>query len=183
MSKFLKTFLILAFFAFVFFLSLRKITDYDIWMHLKTGERILAERSLPKIDLYSYTMPGAYWANIHWLFQVIVYPLYQKFGAVGIIILKALVITLSFFVLFKIGYTRKSWFVSLASLFLVALVAKDRFMERPEFFSYLFLSIYLYIICKHRRKKTKFIWLLPILQVFWTNIHVFSFGGIAVIFI
>ncbi len=183
MNKFLKIFLISAFFAFVFFLSLRKVSDYDIWMHLRTGERILTERSLPKIDLYSYTRPGAYWANTHWLFQIIVYPLYHKFGAAGIVLLKALVIALSFFVLFKVGYTRKKWLVSLASLFLVTLVAKDRFVERPEFFSYLFLSIYLYIIYRYRRKKTKLIWLLPILQVFWTNIHVFSFGGIAVIFI
>ena len=35
-----------------------KIIDPDLWWHLRTGELIVATHRIPRVDLYSFTIPG-----------------------------------------------------------------------------------------------------------------------------
>lgn len=55
------------------------------------------------------------------------------------------------------------------------------FITRPHLFSYLFLSIYLYILEAYRVRRRNLLFLLPILQIFWSNLHGGSLLGIMIL--
>ncbi|MCM8765915.1 MAG: tetratricopeptide repeat protein [Candidatus Omnitrophica bacterium] len=160
---------------------IRNIFDLDIWVHLKTGEYILNNLKFVRTDFYSYTAQGNYWFNPHWLFQVFVYLIHHYFGFPGIIIIKTIFILISFFILFFVSYKKENFFFYIPLFVIAILSSKERFYERPEFISFLFIALYLKIIHNFRNKSSKTILILPLLQILWTNIHVFSLVGLGLL--
>lgn len=54
-----------------------------------------------------------------------------------------------------------------------------RFFVLPELFSYLFISIFIVILDNARQsQKTNTLWLLPILELLWVNMHIYFIMGI-----
>lgn len=51
-----------------FLLGSFKITDNDLWIHLKSGWQIEQER-VPARDSFAYTTGDKSWVNLHWLFD------------------------------------------------------------------------------------------------------------------
>ena len=169
-------------FAFIFIIAHRSLFDTDIWLHLKTGEIILKNKSVPYFDIFSFTCQGVPWINHEWLFQIISYIVYSSFKVDGLIALETYIVIGSFLVLLFIGrQTTKSYFEISALLFLVAFACVSRFNIRPDIFSLLFFAIYIYLLRFKLGKKI--IWLIIPLQIFWVNIHGFFFLGPVLVFI
>jgi hypothetical protein len=59
-------------------------------------------------------------------------------------------------------------------------VLVERTDLRPELFSFLILSIFLVILYKTRERYTPLIFLLPLLELLWVNLHIYFFIGIVV---
>lgn len=57
-------------------------------------------------------------------------------------------------------------------------VLRERTELRPEIFSFLFTAGTYYILEKYLRGPTKLIFLLPIIQLFWINTHIYFFVGL-----
>ncbi|MBX3025938.1 hypothetical protein KF840_13610 [bacterium] len=55
--------------------------DNDLWMHLYSGRRILAEGAIPRLDDASYTAAGLPWIDHEWLSQVGLAALYAAGGS------------------------------------------------------------------------------------------------------
>ncbi|MCM8765914.1 MAG: tetratricopeptide repeat protein [Candidatus Omnitrophica bacterium] len=171
-------------FFFIIILSSSRIWDLDIWMHLKTGEYILKNFKIPKTDIYSYTAQGNPWFNADWLFGVVSYLFYKIGKFPGLVILKILLFISIFSFLFLFLFKKsRNFLLSTVLLFFTVLVCKERIVERPESFSFLFALTYLYIIFKFREGKTKLIWLILPLQVLWTNLHIFAVFGLIFLWI
>ena len=64
----------------------QQIRSYDYWWHLRTGALIAETGSVPSVDPYSYTVPGAAWVDVHWLFQLGLHSVHSLGGheAVGL---------------------------------------------------------------------------------------------------
>ena len=78
-------------FALVIFVFLyAPILDQDIWWHLKSGWYILTEKTFPRTNTFSYAS-DAPWIDHQWLFQILVYKLWEALGPNGIIALKVTV--------------------------------------------------------------------------------------------
>ena len=69
--------------------------DTDLFWHLKTGEWILQNLSIPGYDLYTFTDYGNRWIDLHWGFQVAAAVLYRIGGANLLILTKAAILTLA----------------------------------------------------------------------------------------
>ncbi|MBL8290518.1 MAG: hypothetical protein JNN08_01710, partial [Bryobacterales bacterium] len=55
------------FYALLLFDAPRRLfRDSDAGWHIRTGERIVDERSLPRTDPYSFSRPGAPWFAWEW---------------------------------------------------------------------------------------------------------------------
>ncbi len=64
-------------FLAVFAMAARVSVDTDTWWHLRTGQWIIENRSIPQTDPFSYTRLGESWQHPGWLVQVPMYWLFQ----------------------------------------------------------------------------------------------------------
>lgn len=62
-----------------------EVKDLDLWLHLAVGKFITFHGHVPSVDFLSFHLVGKYWSNHEWLFQVILYNLYNVFGFDGLI--------------------------------------------------------------------------------------------------
>lgn len=153
-----------------------ELHDPDVWLHIKTGEYILQHKAVPQVDVFSAALSGKAWIDHSWLVQVIYYSIFRFLGADNLIFFSAALIVISFFILFFCAYRRKKDLtLCVAMLFLAALASKIRFNIRPENFSILFFSLFLFVLS--RWKDTRRIHLLALIQVFWVNCHGFFIAG------
>lgn len=165
-----------------FFHPITAITQ-DLGRHLLTGDIILKTFSVPKTNLFSYTYPDFPFINHHWLSEVSYSFLNSKVGFNGLLILNTSLILLSFGLIIFSIYKKVS---SLALLFCSLLylpILFERTDVRPESFSFLFLSLFIVILYKFREKFTKWILILPFIELLWVNMHIYFPIGIAVLFL
>lgn len=175
----------------LFFHNLTSI-NADIGRHIKLGEIIWQSKEVPKTNLFSFTAPDFPFINHHWLSEVIFYGIFNigggwLSGLQSVIIFKALVLLLTYFILY-LTVRRHNIFAVFLSFLISIFVFSARTEPRPEIFSYLFFAIYLVII--YRAKLTtsdvqrtsdvqtlSWLWLLPLIQLFWVNMHIYFIMG------
>jgi tetratricopeptide (TPR) repeat protein len=169
-------------------LSLKAIKEPDLWWQLATGDWILANKSIPTTDVFSYSYFGTKWVNIKWGFEVLISLCTKAFGFEFIYVIQALVtIALLYFILKLVNlinkpFIDKTWANSLVLLcsFLFLAASSYRIIGRPEMFSHLFTVIFIYLLTLYKNKKP-LIYLLPIIQLIWTNMHEAFGTGIVII--
>jgi len=169
-------------FALVFALTCHILTDFDIWWHLRAGKYIVENQHIPKADIFSYTAAGRPWIDLHWLFQALSFSIYEVLGVNGLIILRIIVLLFAFIFLFQIGYRKSNFLISVLCFILGVVAVSSRFHERPEIFTFLFIAIYLFILHKYKYEDRNYIWILPILQVLWVNMHGLFILGPGIVF-
>ena len=163
-------------FALITFSSSIEIKDLDLWLHLRMGHWICQHGFVPNYDVLSATISGKPWVNHEWLFQVLIYQVYQAVGFDGLISMQSLVVALTFLVLLFLGYSRERQWLTVFSLLMVLMVYQTRFTIRPDIFSLLFFVLYIYFLALHINKRyTPYV--LVVLQILWTNMHGFFFFG------
>lgn len=167
-------------FLFVYLNMSLALKDPDIWLHLKTGEYIVQHKTVPSIEIFSSTVAGKDWIDHSWLVQVIFYLVFRFAGPDGLIFLSAIIVVLAFLFLFLTAYRQRQFLtLSVAILFITICASQVRFNIRPENFSILFFSLYLFILTKLAHKK--WVFLLPLIQLIWVNSHgFFVFGPLLV---
>lgn len=179
-EKILKYLFIFSFFILVISFLIFPVTDLDIWMHLVSGKYILENFKIPQSEFYSYTASGKPWIDHEWLSQAIFYIFYQASSYYGLILLRIIIFLLIFSVFFVILNKKTNYFFATAISFITLLVSHDRFYLRPEVFTLLFTISYIYVLEQYCLKPTKLIYLLPILQILWVNLHGYFLLGIIV---
>lgn len=169
----MKSILIILLFTLLIASQINTIVSIDLWWNLKTGEYIVKNLKIPHYDIFSYTLADREWIDHEWFSQVILYSIFSKFGWVGMNTLKALIISLCFVFPCLLIYSRYRRIIFSIFIMLISIFALGyRSFARPEIFSYLFLSIYLYAL-----EKRKLIYMLPLLQVIWVNLHGYFIMG------
>src|SRR5512132_1298074 len=83
-------------FIALFVMAAREITDPDFWWHLRTGQYIVENATIPHGDIFSYTNAGQTWVTHEWLSEVIMYAVYRLGSYPALIVVFAAVITAAF---------------------------------------------------------------------------------------
>jgi len=164
----LNSILLFLFILLVCSLSLHQIVDNDVFFHVKVGQYILENQSIPAQDVFSHTINGRPWLNNQWFAEIIFYLIYSFLNLNGLILFKTIILCSVFLIMFSTFFKRNeySWlYFFIAALSVI--ISSGRFIERPENLTLLFTAIYLYIFIKGRR----FLPVIPIIQLFWVNIH------------
>lgn len=184
--RFLKIATIILFFLTVALVSTHSLDsiNQDIGRHLKTGQIIWQTREVPKTNLFSFTEPDHPFINHHWLSEVIFYLFSLLAGLKGLIVLKVILITAAFGVIFFFLLPMTKFWVLLSSMILGFFVFMERTDVRPEIFSYVFLAIFLVLLLRAKYKNDyRWLWVLPIVQIFWTNMHIYFALGPGLLFL
>jgi len=150
---------------------LTSVYNFDVFWHLAGGEWMLENHRVLETDPFSVD-PLPRWANVHWLFQVIVAAVHGVGGFEALTVMKALLAAATVTVL-ALALRREvpaGWLV-LCGLLTIA-VMEMRMRVRPEAFTMLFLAITVALTESVRRgASARRLWLLPVVMVLWVNMH------------
>lgn len=152
----------------------------DLGRHLLMGKIILQTHTVPQINLLSYTYPNFPFINTHWLSEVIFYIVQNLFGFNGLLIVMTVFVLFAFGLVFFTAIKKGSIIAASVVSILYLRVLFERTDIRPEIFSFLFLSIFIIILYQYRERYTRWIFLLPFLELLWVNTHIYFPIGIGV---
>lgn len=144
----------------------------DAWWHLAIGRQILATHSWPKVDIYSFTMPGSPWIASEWLGEVVMAAGWRIGGLQALMVLLTALAGAVTLLLFYYSYLRSrnatAAFLACAALLPLAALS---FPLRPQLLGYAFLVITLIALERFRQGGLKALWVLPPIFLIWVNTH------------
>jgi hypothetical protein len=183
--RFDRRLLILFFMLLIFASAARPITDPDFWWHLRTGQYILETSSIPYSDIFSTVKFGSEWVTHEWLSEVLMYWIFQLSGYGGLIAFFGLIIAVSFWITYRRCEMRApNPYIAGLVLMLGAAATIPTWGVRPQMFSMLFASFFLWMLEKYgERKNSRSIWLLIPAMVLWVNMHAGYAVGLALILV
>jgi hypothetical protein len=167
----------LIFFIGLFAMAARAAVDSDTFWHLRAGTWMLDNGRLLNFDVFSHTRAGAEWINHSWLSEIPMAILYRLFGFGGLNLATALIVWLTFFVVYHSGSGGS--YLRAFVIVLAATASAVYWSARPQIISMLFTALFGYILISYRQRGINRLWLLPLLMLSWVNLH----GGFAIGFI
>jgi hypothetical protein len=182
--------LLFLFYTFIFLFLVRNSYSYldpDLGWHLKVGEQISIEKSVPHVDYYDYTLKGQRWVDHEWLSNTLLYWLNANFGYLSLNLLFVLVFMLSLWI---INLTAKHFFIEKAHPFYIIIFQALGLMGclphlgvRVQELSVLLLAVLFYqLYLFEKTKNIKALIALPILFYFWACLHAGFLIGLFIAF-
>jgi len=188
MERFRPAIFYIVFFLFVLtYSSMVNGYDYDFWARLIAGMGFVQTGQVLKHDFLSYT-PTHLWYDHEWGSGVIFYFTQHFFSSAGILLFQTTLVFLIFFTLIKIidlrgVKTTSAYNFLFYCITFLALNITFHSQIRSQMFSFLLFAVFLYILELARKGNNKPLWLLPIIMVFWNNVHGGCVSGIGLIVI
>jgi len=176
----LRALLLVLLFSLPILITVRPIRDLDIWWHLREGQWIIEERTVPFTDPFSSYGAGKRWLAYSWLFEVLVYGLYHVFGLLGLVLYTASIAVLITLALH--GLVRQAGadpvIACVSTAAGVIAMAPVLVHPRPWLLTIFFFVVELYLIGVFRRTARRWpLLLLPPLFALWANINIqFVYG-------
>jgi len=156
--------------------------DTDMGWHLRYGEHIVQKHSIIRQNITGFFMPEFNWIHAYSLYQLIVYLLFSNLGFWAITIAGSLIITACFLPLIFSQKVRLNLIVlSLPFLIFISQPVVGLGL-RSQIISWLFFSVMLRMVYDKTITKTSRYFLIPLLFLFWANLHGgFIFGLIVLV--
>jgi hypothetical protein len=163
----------LVLFLGVVVIGLAPSADGDVWWHLAAAREMVRTRALLTTDPFSVSAGGRPWANVHWLFQLGLYGVYQRGGLTALVWAKCLLVGAGALMLFTAVTPKKSARTGtfFACMFIGALFCvRQLLLVRPVIFTLVFLAAFFLVLERSRRDRNhRALWALPLLQILWAN--------------
>jgi hypothetical protein len=151
--------------------------DTDTWWHLRAGQFILENHSLPETDSFTFTRQDATWHYPGWLADTIMTMLYRAGGAAALSGLTAVCVLLAFVLVYRT--LSGDAFLKSFILLLAAYASSIFWSARPQIFSLVLSAFFFYLLHQYIWKNQNRLWILPLGMAVWVNLH----GGYAIGFI
>lgn len=171
-------------FAMVILLGPRLFNvDGDLGRHITIGNHIINQRAIPVRDIFSHTMNGEPLVPHEWLAEVVFALTFRILGLDGIVIMTALVISLSFTLLYiQLLLKGINHILGIFLTFLAFTASSIHFLARPHVFTFLFFIIWISLLQKvEYGQNPKDLTLPPLLMLVWANTHGAFISGFVVI--
>ncbi len=167
-------------FLVIFLVYFHKLDDFDqdLGRHLKLGEIIWQTRRVPAVNLFSYTYSDYPTLDHHWSSQVIFYWLQRTFGNSFLGFFNFLMGAVAFGLVYVFLIKRNPLTAFLALPFFLPLLT-DRIGVRPEIFANVLMA-FLILLAFKRKFFQKVKWFLPLIFIFWANLHLSYLLGLVV---
>ncbi len=159
-------------------LALRKLGDFDTWWHLAAGRWSVENGAVPYTDKLSFTVPDHEWINLQWLFDVVSYAVFSVGGAESLCIFAAACFTLALVILMRNVAASLGPIGSSLLVLWTLTVIYERFLIRPEMFSFVLVGLSLVLLARAHRDEGRSLWLLVPLMILWVNVHSLFIVGV-----
>jgi hypothetical protein len=158
--------------------------DNDLWERLLLGRDILTSSDLrgasdngliPPVlytNTYSFTAPSQPAVIHEWLADVIFFTIHQGGGNPGLLLFKLSLALLTVYLILVLCQlqTPNPWCAALPTLLAIPLLSPG-YLTRPQIFTYLFTTLYFYILYQFSEKRKNSLFLLSLVMVIWANVH------------
>lgn len=157
----------------------------DFWWHLKMGEIIISNHSIPRVDLFSFVTQGRPFVVQNWLAEVLYYIAYQQGGLPLLIFLNTVLLVSALVLVYLLCHeaTSSRKLAALAT-FLACLGFFGN--VRPQVFSLVFFAFFYWVLDGYRTRRRNVLWVLLPLTILWVNVHgafLVGIGLIAIFFV
>jgi tetratricopeptide (TPR) repeat protein len=148
--------------------------DTDMFYHLAGGRYMAQQHRILDQETFSFTVPGHPWTNHSWLFQYLLFRVYEVGGFTALVAFRAGVVVLTASLLFVWCRRRARGddLVALAmTLLAIGLYSIRADNIRPHLADYLFLVVAMLLLERLWLRPGRFEPWLPLLCVLWANLH------------
>jgi hypothetical protein len=158
-------------YVLLLFNSTGLLNDSDTYWQVAVGQWILDHRSMPRVDVYSFSMPGEAWISSSWLAQVIYALSYNLAGWSGPVVVAAGAIAATFALLAHFLERRiPSTYAALVALAAMVL-STPHFFARPHVLALPLMVGWAHgLMTASERREPPSFWLLPLIAL-WANLH------------
>ena len=161
------------------------VIDLDVWWHLKVGDWIIQHAAFPHTGILSRSAADRPWAAYSWGYEVLLSRFYAWFGLIGIGLYGTL---LTLMVAFSVYWmvrrlSGRFWFACLLAI-LCCYAFLFLMMPRPVFFSIASNCCVTLDVdpgSSARRRISQTLYWLPLIFLFWANLHIQFIYGLAVV--
>jgi hypothetical protein len=168
--------------AFIY-LRVASASDPDVWWHLRSAVWILQHHAAPQTDSFSSFGAGKPWAAYSWLFELLVYQLFERLGLVGIVVYTAgMVVAIAAALHHLIRRMQADFTLAVLLTFAATYSMVRLYTPRPWLFTILFFALEVDILMQARKtgKTRELVW-LPVIFALWANIHIQFIDGLVVL--
>src|SRR5688572_21548241 len=75
--------------------TLDPVLDTDTWWHMATGRWIVENKTVPWIDPFGYHEQPTRWYAYSWLYDIVLFEIFDKCSYVGIIVYRTILVACS----------------------------------------------------------------------------------------
>ncbi len=161
-------------FIAIFAMAARPPADTDTWWHLRSGQYIVQNWTVPTVDPFSHTQAGQLWIDHGWLAQIFWYALFAVGGWAAMGLALAALVTASFWFVWK--QIEANVFVAAFAMILGTIVSSIVWAARPQMLSFLLTAVVAYLLHRFKRHNGRLLPWLPLVMLLWVNVH----GGFAI---
>lgn len=158
--------------------------DGDPGWHIRAGEYMIDTLSIPRHDIFSHSMPGAWWVAYEWGAEVL-FGLCHRWAGLNAVVLFVLLIISATYALLYVIIRRDGHSFTLSFLLLAFALAGSHFHwhARPHPISYLFVLVAQWLLSRYEEGalSRRRLWLLVPLMVAWVNLHAGFIAGIVIV--
>lgn len=155
-------------------MAVRTPFDTDTWWHIRSGQYIVEQWTIPATDPFSFTRQDHPWIDHGWSAQIFWYGLYALGGWAVVSLGLAGLVTLAFWFVWR--QIEGNIFVAALGMVLGAIVSSVVWAARPQMISFLLTAIVAYLLHRFKRHDGRLLPWLPLIMLVWANIH----GGFAI---
>jgi hypothetical protein len=145
------------------------MVDPSTGVHVRTGQWILARHAVPKLDLFSFTIPHKRWVDWEWLSDVIFAESYRVHGLAGVGAFALLLLCLISVVVYLTARLHSGPIVAGATCALVMATSTIHWLARPHLFTWLGVAALCWAL--ERPDPERRIWLVVVGMILWVNLH------------
>lgn len=154
----------------------RTLPAYDYWWHIKAGEYMVLNKTIPFIDVFSWygIANNLYWHSHEWLTEVVLYLNSQIFPSIGGYVFCVLTSTLLMggLVYLNANKVKKNIRFSIVWFILGVLILMPLITARPHMISFILLMFTMKGLMDFKvNEESKWIWSIPVISMLWANFH------------
>ncbi len=161
--------------GFLFFVSLIPLPPNDFWWHLKIGQYIYTQHSIPTTNMYAWSLPADQpFFYAAWLSELLFYVFYRLGSLALVISLRTILIGISLCVLaVEIRSQSKSWRITALVMAILCLMITNNLPVRTQMFAWIPFVVTYLLYKRFTDGRIKYYWLIlcPLAMIWWVNVH------------
>jgi hypothetical protein len=158
------------------------LSDPNTGVHVRTGDWILGQRAIPRVDLFSFAIAGRRWCDWEWMSDLLCALLHRWHGLAAIAAFSLASLCLTSMVIYLTARIHASPAVAFALTCLVVATTAIHWLARPHLFTWLLLAVFCWVIERARVAGSRRPLLaLPLLTLVWVNLHPGFIAGLLIL--